>query len=284
MWLILGVGFVAGGYLMQETSTGTSPGGLEWAAEPVAVTLFVVNVIGPGIMWLLTIPAWLVIQGNPLAEIFAPGFIIIALGIVLGAGLRANARGLMAAETQLGASRTRIEGAIFDVKSMQARGEVVGHGETVGLLQQILNRKRIELDAADRVLLARHEAYIRSVMSLDPVGISLDSNIAQLAKLAWDRQVRIDIRLGSPTLAREDLGYLPEDSVHVLSDALTHACPDSVARLTILRDEAGRGESVRLVYTASNGEVLCSEQELAAPQSLVEVALERVQGYRGDGQ
>lgn len=272
-WLILGVGLAAVGYLMQEASTGNESAGLEWAAEPVAVTLFVSNVIGPGITWLLTIPVWFVIQGNPLAEILAPGFIIIALGVVLGAGLRANSRALIAAEAQAGDSRTRIEGANSALKSMQARGEVVGHSATAEYLQEILDREDIEFDASDRALLAQHEAYIRSVMSLDPASSDLDSNIAQLAEMAWDRRVRIDIRLGSPVLRRQDFGSLPLDSFELLASALHRARPDSVARLTVLHDEADHVAAIRLVYTPLDGEPLCSDRDLAAPQSLVEVAL-----------
>lgn len=283
-WLGLGVVLAAVGYLVQEASVGTSSAGLEWAAEPVAVTLFVVNVVGPGISWLVTIPVWLVIQGNPLAEIFAPGFIIIALGVALGAGLRANSRGLMSAEAQLGESRTRIAGANTALKSMQARGEVLGHCGTANFLQQILSRDRIRLDAHDRVLLAQHEAYIRSVMSLDPANNPLDSNIAHLAELAWDRQVRIDIRLGGPILTRQHLCYLPSDALERLSAALAQACPDSVARLTVLRSELDREAAIRLVYTPRDGKALCSEQELAAPQRLVEVALESAHAHQGDGE
>lgn len=283
-WLILGVGLAAVGYLMQEASTGNQSGGLEWAAEPVAVTLFVANVIGPGITWLLTIPVWFVIQGNPLAEILAPGFIIIALGVVLGAGLRANSRALIAAEVHVGDSRTRIAGANFALKSMQARGEVVGHSATADYLQEILGRERIEFDASDRALLAQHEAYIRSVMTLDPASNDLDLNIAHLAEMAWDRRVRIDIRLGSPTFRRQDFGCLPSDSFEVLASALTRACPDSVARLTVLQDEVSQGAAIRLVYTPRDGEPLCSEQELVTPQSLVEVALGSVSAHQGDGE
>lgn len=282
-WLISGVGLAAVGYLFQEASTANPSSGLDWAAEPVAVTLFVANVIGPGKTWLLTIPVWLVIQGNPFVEILAPGFIIIALGVVLGAGLRANSRGLVAAETHAGEARTRIEGANSALKSMQARGEVVGHSETAAYLREILDRERIEFDGNDRAMLARHEAYIRSVMSLDPASNALDASIAQLAELAWDRHVRIDIRLGSPTAARRGMGYLSADSREALAGGLARACPNSVARLTVLRNDDGREIAIRLVYTPQDGEALCSERDLGVSQSLVEVALEDVHAYQGDG-
>ena len=186
---------------MGGVTEGASPWAA-WSSEAVA-SLFLV-LIGAGPWWtaLPVLSMWLVMQGDLVAEVFAPGFVILVATTFFARSVRHNAGAL---DDSL-AERIDIEASALAARQhaerLAERYAYTRIGNAIGLLRSISNG---QLDVGDPNVQAqclREERLLRSVLLLNPSESDVDRFIGDLAQLAYatKRILQIDMRYRPSTV------------------------------------------------------------------------------------
>ena len=167
-----------------------------WSSEAVA-SLFLV-LIGAGPWWaaLPVLSMWLVMQGDVVAEIVAPGFVILVATTFFARSVRHNAGVL---DDSL-AERIAIEAAALAAREhaerLAERYAYTRIGNAIGLLRSIAKSQLDVRDPNVQAQCLREERLLRSVLTLNPTESEVDRLIGELAQLAYatKRLLQIDMR------------------------------------------------------------------------------------------
>jgi hypothetical protein len=167
-----------------------------WSSEAVA-SLFLV-LIGAGPWWsaLPVLGMWLVMQGDVIAEIFAPGFVILVATTFFARSMRRNAGVL---DDSL-AERVEIEATALAAREhavrLADRYAYTRIGNAIGLLRSISTGQLDVTDPSVQAQCLREERLVRSVLVLNPTESEVDRLIGEFAQLAYatKRLLQVDIR------------------------------------------------------------------------------------------
>lgn len=167
-----------------------------WSSEAVA-SLFLV-LIGAGPWWaaLPVLGMWLVMQGDVIAEVFAPGFVILVATTFFARSMRRNADVL---DDSL-AERVEIEAAALAAREhaerLTARYAYTRIGNAIGLLRSISKGQLDVRDPSVQAQCLREERLVRSVLLLNPTESEVDRLLGELSQLAYatKRLLQVDIR------------------------------------------------------------------------------------------
>jgi hypothetical protein len=218
-------------YQLQQIANA-APGSdwAEWSSEAIAA-LFIV-VIGTGPLWALFAAAgvWLVIQGDIVAELLAPGFaILMAIGI-FGVSFRRNARRVEEATEQLLSSRARAEAATAVVQSTRARARIVSAGRGQQLLADIASNRLDPHEVFARDQAIAEERLLRTAMRLNPAVCAFHACLGRLAVLAYQRGVELDIDVAPANVFDRESVFFEE----LAEELLMHA--EGPGRITMRRE------------------------------------------------
>lgn len=234
VWQIGLVLIVAPSIYQLQQLAGAAPGSdwAAWSSEAIAA-LFIV-VIGTGPLWALFASAgvWLIIQGDIVAELLAPGFaILMAIG-VFGVSFRRNAQRASQATEQLLSSRAQVEAATAVVQSTRARARIISAGQGQQLLADIASDCLDPRDAGAREQAIAEERLLRTAMRLSPASCVFHECLGRLAVLAYERGIELDIDVApEKTFDRES-----EPFEQWSAELLMHA--DGPGRITMRHEES----------------------------------------------
>ena len=167
-----------------------------WSSEAVA-SLFLV-LIGAGPWWsaLPVLSMWLVMQGDVIAEVFAPGFVILVATTFFARSVRRNAGVLDDSLSE----RVEIEASALAAREhaerLAERYAYTRIGNAIGLLRSISTGQLEVRDPSVQAQCLREERLLRSVLVLNPTESEVDRLIGELAQLAYatKRLLQVDIR------------------------------------------------------------------------------------------
>jgi signal transduction histidine kinase len=269
-WLVLVIAVAAPlSYVLQERA-GVNDLASTWApwASEAVVSLYLV-LIGAGPWWAFVpvMAMWLLMQGDIIAELFAPGFVILVATAFFARSVRRNSRLLQQSMEQRITMESAAVAASEHLARLSRRYEFMSGGGAV----QLLNRIAIgEVDIHNQHIqqsCQREEQLIRSVLRLDPQGSPLHRFLGEFALKAYelDRQVHFDIHSAPASVNQDDLAAF---SAHAY--ALLHSSdPHESTRLSVLmQDET---PITRLV-------VNCATEPDTVPDCTDSVRVERLGG------
>jgi hypothetical protein len=219
-------------YQLQQIA-GAAPNSdwAEWSSEAIA-SLFIV-VIGTGPFWALfaAVGVWLLIQGDIVQELLAPGFaILIAIG-VFGISFRRNAQRSQEATEQMLNSRAQAEAASGVVRATRARARIVAAGGGLDLLDGIATQRLDPLSDAVRHRAVAEERLLRTAMRLDPASCELHAALGRIAVRAHERGVELDVDVVQTQVFERQSGRFEALAEELISQA------DGPGRITTLRED-----------------------------------------------
>lgn len=198
LWSLGIIAAAAGVYLVQSSSVasdGSTWG--EWGSEAASVLMFSVAVAGPRYVWVAAILVWLIVQGDFLRELVAPGTIFIAVGALLGEILRRAAKQDYRNLQDQARADIEVAGSREVLSRLAARQVVLQHAHTSVLLRGVESGTIPWNGDKYQEVWNRHEGFLRTSLRLDPDTHSLHSFLARITLLAWDSGLDVDISLGS---------------------------------------------------------------------------------------
>lgn len=216
-----------------------------WSSEAVA-SLFLV-LIGAGQWWVFApvLVMWLLMQGDVLAEIIAPGFVILVAIAFFARSMRRNFAILHDSVLERIQAESEALSAAQHMEVLRQRFEITRVGNAIGLLRDIADGS-VDVHSIDvQNEAAREERLIRSALRLDPQTSVFDRFVGELAQAGYElrRDVEIDIQLGMQGADADELAAF-RGIVFVL---LGESEPGATSRLTV--SEEGEDRIVRFVAT-----------------------------------
>lgn len=182
-------------YVLQSLG-GVVPDGTPWASwsSEAIVSLFLV-LIGAGPWWtaLPVLGMWLVMQGDVVAELFAPGFVILVATTFFARSIRRSAAMLAASDLERVAIEAGAIAANARLEQLVQRYGITSVGNAIGLVKGIA---RGELDVAEPQVQAqclREERLLRSVLRLDPARSQLDRLVGDIAQRAYALELNVHV-------------------------------------------------------------------------------------------
>lgn len=231
IWQIGLVLVVAPSVFQLQQLAGGAPGS-EWSSEAIAALFIVVIGTGPLWAWFATAGVWLVMQGDIVAELLAPGFaILMAIG-VFGVSFRRNARRAEEATEQLLSSRVQAEAATAVVQSTRARARIVSSGQGQQFLADIASDRLDPHDAGVRDRAVAEERLLRTAMRLSPASGAFHACLGRLAVMAYKRGIELDVDAAPVNVFDRESASFEE----LAAALLMHA--DGSGRITTRREES----------------------------------------------
>jgi len=236
----------AGVYLLQSISVDSADSTWgEWGSEAASVVMFSIAVAGPRLVWPIVIVIWLVVQGDVVNEIFAPGTIFIAVGALLGEILRRAARRTSVQQVKARESEVRLAAAESVVARLSARQRILQHAGTVDLLERVSNGEVLWNESSAYPQWIRHDRFLRSTLRLDPLRNSLHEFLAELVVQAWDGGIDLDVALTNWDVD----AVIPQQARDEALAVIASVAVGSHGRCTLAHE--GTDVVVRLVVTSS---------------------------------
>lgn len=245
-WSLATIALAAGVYLVQSASVdsdGSTWG--EWGSEAASVLMFSVAAVGPRYVWAVAIAVWLLVQGDVIREIVAPGTIFIAVGALLGEILRKAAKQDFQNLQDQSRADIAMAGSRQVLSRLVARQEVLQYAHTSEMLRAVESDAIRWMDPDFREVWTRHERFLRTSLRLDPERFELHRLLARLVIRAWDTGVDLEISLGSWDVDVDIPHGLQESAVELIS-----MCPEqSHVRCATIEDD--QVVTLRIVATMS---------------------------------
>jgi signal transduction histidine kinase len=238
-----------------------------WSSEAV-VSLFLV-LIGAGQWWAFApvLGMWVLMQGDVLAEIIAPGFVILVATAFFARSVRRN----LVVLSESIAESVRIEASALSasqhMEALNQRFEITQIGNAIPLLTGIAHGSVDVHDPNVQAAALREERLIRSVLRLNPQRSQLDRFLGELAQVGYQRgcDVEIDTQVGLTVVDPDELDAFRTTVLALL----TVSDPSTTARLTITQE--GPERIVRFVVSCS------TNPDTVLPTSPV-IAVHKIEG------
>jgi signal transduction histidine kinase len=266
--VVIGISIAAPLTYVMQSHAGVSASASTWAswASEGVVSLFLV-LIGAGPWWAFApvMTMWLLMQGDLLAELFAPGFVILVATAFFARSIRRNSYALRTSIEQRIAVESDAVAAHEHLNRLMTRYALINRGDAVNLLDHI---SRGDLHVSDPVIqqrCRREEQLLRSVLRLDPLGSPLHTFLGEFALAAYemDRRVHFDVHSAPTTVDTDELASFAAHAAALLRSS----DPDEDMRLSVLVD--GETSIARLV-------VPCMSEPDTVPQGCEAVRVERL--------
>ena len=220
----------------------------DWSSGAIVALFVVAAATGPGWGWLLLLVTWVLIQGDVLGELLAPGTAVLLAAALFGRSTRTNS-----AEADRLRAREAIEQAALGVARegvhrMHRRYGALRESRAVELLEGIA-AGTVDADSSQtRAAAALEERFIRTVIRVDPAVDVVHALATSLAVRARRRGLFLDVDLTESGLARPPVVLASKES---LSRAVECSVPGGVARLSA-RPE-GESFVIRLLTPITRG-------------------------------
>jgi signal transduction histidine kinase len=238
-----------------------------WSSEAVVSILLVLIGVGPWWAFAPVLGMWVLMQGDVLAEIIAPGFVILVATAFFARSVRRNLALLhdsLAEQVRINASALT---AAQHMEALSQRFEITRIGDSISLLSGIADGSIDVHDEHIQAAAMREERLIRSVLRLNPQRSNFDRFLGELAQLGYElgRDVEIDTQSGISGVPDNDLA-----SFRSIVEALLRASdPTRTTRLTIAQH--GQDHLVRFVVSC------VAEPDSLTPMSPA-IAAHRIEG------
>ena len=206
-----------------------------WASEAIIALFVVAAGAGPTWSWLVLVAMWLLIQGDVMHELLAPGTALIIASALFGRSTRRNAAAVAAARSQVAVEQAAVAVSDASVRRMSMRYGALRESDVTGLLEGIADGRIDPDDDVTRFHAALEERFIRTVIKVDPAQDAVHAAATSLAVRARRRGIFLDVDIPevAPPWARTTA--LGRQSLRLAIDASE---PGGVARLSA-RDESG---------------------------------------------
>ncbi len=225
---------------------GESNSWSDWSSEAIVALLLIVAGTGPWWGWIAALAAWLLTQGDMVAELLRPGTAVIVAGALFARSVRSNDRAYAAAMRQRVREEASSAGDEASLRAMARRYSALSESCAATLLEDIAGGSADPDDAGVQASCAFEEQFIRTVMRIDPASSSLQALVLQLAIRAHHRQVELHVDIGeAPALGGGRLLMLRLAANRVIGCAL----PGVPARLSARFE--GEGFVLRLVASVA---------------------------------
>ena len=218
----------------------------DWSSEAIVALLLIVAGTGPWWGWIAALAAWLLTQGDMVAELIRPGTAVIIAGALFARSVRANDREYAAAMRQRGKEEASSAGDEASIRALGRRYGPLAESSAAALLEAIAEGS-IDANEADvRAVCGLEEHFIRTVMRIDPAAGPLHAFASQLAIRAHRRGVVLDVDIAEASRVRRGELLLLRISAN---RAISHAMPGVPARLSARWE--GEVLMVRLVVSVA---------------------------------
>ena len=218
-------------YRFQQLGLGDGVGSpwSDWSSEGIVALLLIVAGTGPWWGWIAALAAWLLTQGDMVAELIRPGTAVIIAGALFARSVRANDRAYAAAMRQRVKEEASSTGDEVSIRALGRRYRTLAESSAVVLLEGIAQGDIDANDADVRAACGREEQFIRSVMRIDPADGPLNAFAAQLAILAHRRGIILDVDIATAAWMRRG-EFIPLRSA--ANRAISRAITGAPARLS----------------------------------------------------
>jgi len=238
-----------------------------WSSEAVVSILLVLIGVGPWWAFAPVLGMWVLMQGDVLAEIIAPGFVILVATAFFARSVRRNLALLndsVAEQVRINASALT---AAQHMEALSQRFEITRIGNSISLLSGIADGSVDVHDEQIQAAAMREERLIRSVLRLNPQQSDFDRFLGELAQLAYElgRDVEIDTQSGIAGVPDNDLASFRS----IIESLLRASDPATTTRLTSAQE--GQDHIVRFV-------VSCSAEPDSLTQMSPAIAAHRIEG------
>ena len=230
-WVVIVVAILgAVVYTLQTRATSADASGpwVDWSSVAIAALFLVVVTIGPGWAWLVVVPAWLLIQGDVLHEVLAPGTAVLLAAALFGRSTRRNSARIELTRRAQATQETALAVARDSVFRMRGRYGAMRESTAVGLLDDLASGAADPDDEGVRRQAALEERFIRTLIRVDPSVDEVRRLATMLAVRARRRGLFLDVEVTTER-APEVHGGLGSES---LSRAVDCAQPGEQARFT----------------------------------------------------
>jgi signal transduction histidine kinase len=217
-------------YALQTRSTAAEATGpwVDWSSGAIAALFLVVIAIGPGWAWLVVVPAWLVIQGDVLHEVVAPGTAVLLAAALFGRSTRRYSGRIERIRREQAAQETALAVARDSVFRMRRRYAAMRESTAIALLDGLASGALDPDDPEVRRQAALEERFIRTLIRVDPSVDDVHALATSLAVRARRRGLFLDVDVTSDGSASGEGGFGAES----LSRAVDCAQPGEQARFT----------------------------------------------------
>lgn len=211
-------------YRFQQLGLGNGVGSpwSDWSSEAIVALLLIVAGTGPWWGWIAALAAWLLTQGDMVAELIRPGTAVIIAGALFARSVRANDRAYAAAMRQRVKEEASSTGDEVSIRALGRRYRMLDESSAVTLLEGIAQGSLDADDAGVRAACGLEEHYIRTVMRIDPAKGALHAFASQLAVHAHHRGIMLDVDLTTaPWVRRGELLALRNSANRAISYAMS---------------------------------------------------------------
>ena len=243
-WVVLLV--VAGAcpvvYQLQTQALGAeaTEGWVAWSSGAIVALFVVLAAGGPAWGWLALLGTWLLIQGDIVSELLAPGTALVLAAALFGHAIRANAVRVDLNRFIEAEERSAEHEAQDSVGRLRRRYGALQQSHAVDLLTGVADGRRDPASPTVRSDAALEERFIRTVLRVDPTLDAVHALASSLAVEARHAGVFLDVDI-SGDVRVGDLADVSQS----LTRALACSQPGGVARFTARRE--GTQDVVRLV-------------------------------------
>lgn len=204
-------------YRFQQLATPI--GEQEWASEGIAALFIVLAGAGPPWAWPAVIVVWLVMQGDVLTEILAPGFaILLAIGLFSISFRRNTERADQAADAVV-RNRAATVASQAVVAAIRGRAAIAQAGHAIGLLRNIARGHVNPESESVRSQCVAEERLLRIAMRLDPEHFLLHRLLGELAVLCYRRGIVLDVDVAATDVFDQDIERFRPVALQVLTSA-----------------------------------------------------------------
>lgn len=238
-----------------------------WSSEAVVSIFLVIIGVGPWWAFAPVLGMWVLMQGDVLAEIIAPGFVILVATAFFARSVRRNLAVLhdsVAEQVRMNASALT---AAQHMEALSQRFEITRIGNSISLLNGIAEGSIDVHDEHIQAAAMREERLIRSVLRLNPQHSNFDRFLGEVAQLGYElgRDVEIDTQSGITGVPDNDLASFRS----IVETLLQASDPTTTTRLTIAQH--GQDHIVRFV-------VSCDVEPDSVPSMSPAIAAHRIEG------
>jgi signal transduction histidine kinase len=222
-------------YVLQQLPAETSGNPVEWSSEAVVSLFLVIIAVGP---WWTFIPVagmWLLMQGNVVTEILAPGFIILVAALIFSVSWRRSAAKYVVAMQQEGDERASALAMSESAARIQRRYEFLRSGQARLLLGNIAEGGVDPASPAVREACLREEQLLRCLMRLDPERSPIDVFACDVARASYAHRIPLSLDFTPPDI-NVDCDELEAVRSEVF-ELFREATADSHARMSVRQED-----------------------------------------------